>query len=122
VPVREMDMDLNLLRSRLEQELKHLTEKLEQLKADNDSIDNREGGWFGRRDEQANEGIELRKRQASEELQKVLLAEIEHALDKLNQGTYGLCDNCGQSIDPARLEAIPHANLCLNCKARQEKQ
>ena len=120
--VREMDMDLNLLRSRLEQELKHLTEKLEQLKADNDSIDNREGGWFGRRDEQANEGIELRKRQASEELQKVLLAEIEHALDKLNQGTYGLCDNCGQSIDPARLEAIPHANLCLNCKALQEKR
>jgi len=117
-----MDMDLNLLRSRLEQELKHLTEKLEQLKADNDSIDNREGGWFGRRDEQANEGIELRKRQASEELQKVLLAEIENALDKLNQGTYGLCDNCGQSIDPARLEAIPHANLCLNCKALQEKR
>jgi DnaK suppressor protein len=49
------------------------------------------------------------------------MAEVEHALHKFDQGTYGLCDICGQPIDPARLEALPQANLCLNCKARRAK-
>ena len=46
---------------------------------------------------------------------------MEHALAKFEKGTYGLCDNCGQFIDPARLEALPQASLCLSCKAREKK-
>ena len=49
------------------------------------------------------------------------LAEIKHALCKKDQGTYGLCDNCGQPTDLDRLEVLPQANLCLSCKARQVK-
>ena len=49
------------------------------------------------------------------------LAEVEHALDKFEKGTYGLCESCGQFIDPARLEALPQASLCLSCKAHEEK-
>ncbi len=36
---------------------------------------------------------------------------------KFDNGTYGLGDNYGHSIDPTRLEALPQANLCLSCKA-----
>jgi DnaK suppressor protein len=39
----------------------------------------------------------------------------------MHKFTYGFCDNCGQPIDPARLEAIPEANLCIKCKAQQAK-
>jgi len=117
-----MAIDFNLLHSRLEQERKRLTEELEHLKASNYPAGDRGGSWFGKRDEQANEAAELRKQQSSEERLKDLLAKAEHALHKFDEGNYGLCDNCGQSIEPARLEALPHANLCLNCKAFQEGQ
>ncbi|MFD7155587.1 TraR/DksA family transcriptional regulator [Kribbella sp. NPDC059898] len=43
------------------------------------------------------------------------LAEIEAALDRLTDGTYGLCERCGQPIAPARLEARPTARTCIDC-------
>jgi DnaK suppressor protein len=43
--------------------------------------------------------------------------EIDHALAKINAGTYGACENCGQPIPRARLKAIPHARLCIACKS-----
>jgi DnaK suppressor protein len=43
--------------------------------------------------------------------------EIDHALAKINNGTYGYCESCGQPIPKARLKAIPHARLCIACKS-----
>jgi len=43
------------------------------------------------------------------------LRETEEALGKLDAGTYGLCENCGNGIAPARLEAMPMARLCIDC-------
>ncbi len=117
-----MNIDLNILRSRLESEQKRLNEELKQLK---DSIrpanERREGSPFGKREEEANESFELEKRLALEKRIKGSLGEVEYALRKFEEGTYGLCDVCGQPIDPARLEALPQANLCMNCKANQAK-
>ena len=50
------------------------------------------------------------------------LESIEHALHQAQQGTYGICDRCGEPIDPARLEAVPEATLCVKCKAIVERQ
>jgi DnaK suppressor protein len=50
-----------------------------------------------------------------------LLAHIERALDRIENGEYGLCRSCGQPIAFARLEAVPHATLCIQCKSNQEK-
>jgi DnaK suppressor protein len=47
------------------------------------------------------------------------LAEIDKALQRLDVGTYGLCENCGQSIAPDRLAARPTAPTCINCAARR---
>ena len=41
---------------------------------------------------------------------------VERALEKLEDGTYGKCDNCGNEIPDARLEAVPSALLCVSCK------
>jgi DnaK suppressor protein len=43
--------------------------------------------------------------------------EIDFALEKILAGTYGLCEQCGQPIPEARLEALPHAALCVACKS-----
>jgi len=111
-----MTTSFNLNRSRLEQEQKRLTEELAQ-QTTNMRPERREGSPFGKREEEATESFELEKRLALEKRIKDQLADVEHALDKFDKGTYGLCDNCGQPIDPERLEALPQASLCLNCKA-----
>jgi len=117
-----MTIVFNLLRSRLEQEQKRLTEELGQLKAGMRPADERrEGSPFGKREEEATESFELEKRLALEKQIKEQLAGIEHALHKFDEGTYGSCDECGQPIDPARLEALPQASLCLSCKAKNAK-
>ena len=46
---------------------------------------------------------------------EVSQARIARALKKLDEGTYGQCDNCGQPIAPARLEAAPESVLCIAC-------
>jgi DnaK suppressor protein len=43
------------------------------------------------------------------------LDDIEHALSRLDAGTYGTCEVCGQAIPFERLEAIPHASTCVAC-------
>ena len=47
------------------------------------------------------------------------LAEVDAALGKLDAGTFGQCERCGQEIAPARLEAKPAARLCIECAARR---
>ena len=46
------------------------------------------------------------------------LAEVEQALAKLSEGSYGVCEDCGSSIDPLRLEAKPAARYCINCASK----
>lgn len=45
-------------------------------------------------------------------------ARIARALAKLEDGTYGVCDGCGEPIEPARLHAVPESVLCLACARR----
>jgi DnaK suppressor protein len=46
------------------------------------------------------------------------LNEVERALGKLENGSYGKCEDCGQPIDPLRLEAKPAAPYCINCASK----
>lgn len=110
------------LRSRLESEKARLVAELDKMDVNAQPTEvRREGSPFGKREEEATESFELEKRLAMEKQLKDQLAVIEHALEKFAEGTYGSCDVCGQPIDPARLEALPQANLCLNCKAKADK-
>jgi len=106
----------------LESEQKRLSEELEQLRADvRPTEERREGSPFGKREEEATESLELERRLAMEKQIREQLAEMEHALHKFEENTYGLCENCGKPIDPARLEALPQAKLCLSCMAKNAK-
>ncbi|HEX2287522.1 MAG TPA: TraR/DksA C4-type zinc finger protein [Gaiellaceae bacterium] len=50
-----------------------------------------------------------------------LLAAIDTALARIEAGTYGTCVNCGAQIPPERLEAMPWATLCIDCKRKEER-
>jgi RNA polymerase-binding protein DksA len=51
-----------------------------------------------------------------------MLTQTERALDRLDAGTYGLCENCGEPIGKARMQAFPRATLCVECKQKQERR
>ena len=109
-------------RELLETERKRLADELQQTQDNASSAEERrEGSPFGKREEEATETLELEKRLNMENRLRQDLASVDHALDKIQKGTYGNCDNCGKPIDPARLEALPQANLCMDCKALLSK-
>ena len=117
-----MTSNLDELRTHLESERKRLITELEESEASVRSMDaRREGSPFGKREEEATESFELEKRLAVEKQIREHLVEVEHALEKFEKGTYGLCDSCGQPIAPNRLQALPQASLCLDCKAKNAK-
>ena len=55
-----------------------------------------------------------------EENAEEVLARIEAALGRIEDGSYGKCANCGQDIGEARLEARPWATLCIDCQRKEE--
>ena len=50
------------------------------------------------------------------------LADIDRALSRIKNGTYGICESCGQVIEAKRVAAIPEANLCLECQTDIKSQ
>ncbi len=56
------------------------------------------------------------------ERERVLIRKIEHALNKLEDGTFRICEECDEEISEGRLKARPVATLCINCKEQQENQ
>jgi len=50
-----------------------------------------------------------------------LLYHLDKALERIEKNEYGNCRECGKAVNPARLEAVPHATLCIDCKSKEEK-
>lgn len=55
------------------------------------------------------------------DMDKLQLQAIDRALDAMDNGTYGTCQECGKAISEARLEAYPLATLCIDCKSDDER-
>lgn len=53
--------------------------------------------------------------------EKAFLEKIEHALAKIQDNTFGICEECGEEISIKRLEARPETTLCIKCKEDQER-
>lgn len=51
-----------------------------------------------------------------------LRSKTDRALHRIEEGSYGICESCGQPIEPARLKALPHVTLCLKCKKAEERR
>ena len=102
---------------------KQLKEEQKRLKAELATIPANDRGAIGYSTHQADdatEAFEQAKGLAMRQNTERLLDLVERALVRFDDGTYGLCADCGRPIDPARLEALPYAQLCLDCQSKQE--
>ena len=78
----------------------------------------------GAGDDQADAGSKTFEREHEMSLAnnaRDMLQQVEHALDRLANGTYGTCDTCATPIGKGRLQAFPRATLCLSCKQAEER-
>ncbi|MBI5643775.1 MAG: TraR/DksA C4-type zinc finger protein [Deltaproteobacteria bacterium] len=56
------------------------------------------------------------------DMRREQLEKLDEALRKIDDGTYGICNNCGSEIDEERLKAVAFAEYCVDCKKSQEKE
>ncbi|NRQ50986.1 TraR/DksA family transcriptional regulator [Aeromicrobium stalagmiti] len=108
----ELEGDLARLRIELDQSARELQDLLR------DGVD-------GAGNDQADVGSKGLERDAEMSLaanQRELLLQTEKALDRLDKGTYGQCESCGEAIGKNRLMAFPRATLCMTCKQREERR
>jgi DnaK suppressor protein len=108
----ELEADLTRLRT----ELDHSARELQDLLRD---------GVDGAGNDQADVGSKGLERDAEMSLaanQRELLLQTEKALDRLEKGSYGQCEVCGEAIGKNRLMAFPRATLCMTCKQREERR
>ena len=102
--------------SRIEEEVASLQSALSDVLRD---------GGDGAGDDQADTGAKAFERDQEMTLlanARDMLFQTRHALDRIDAGTYGTCENCGGPIGKARLQAFPRATLCVACKQRQERR
>ncbi len=79
----------------------------------------------GAGDDQADTGSKAFEREQEMTLlanTRETLFQTERALGRIEDGTYGTCESCGEAIGKARLQAFPRATLCVACKQRQERR
>jgi len=76
-------------------------------------------------DDQADSGSKTAERDAATSLLRTLLdrrTQAEHAMQRLDDGTYGNCEGCSNPIPVERLEVFPSATTCVNCKQNRERR
>ncbi|HEY3556651.1 MAG TPA: TraR/DksA family transcriptional regulator [Kribbella sp.] len=115
--------ELAELRAELEGEVEHLKEEIRD--AEQEIVGLFRDGSDGAGNDQADVGSTTLERYHELSLAnnaRDMLNQIEFALTRIDDGTYGVCDNCGNAIGKGRLQAFPRATLCVSCKERQERR
>lgn len=117
--------ELDEFRRLLEAERDRLAEELEAIEEHQPEVENvaldASGGYDEDLADVASDTFEREKGIAIENSVNDLLHQVEEALARIEEGTFGICEVCGQPIHPERLRALPYARLCINCKAREEQ-
>lgn len=68
----------------------------------------------------ASENYERAKDISLHEKNQLILKKVDEALEKMDLGVYGVCENCGKPIPDDRLDAVPYAEFCIHCKRKAE--
>lgn len=110
-------MDSNL-RQQLEVERERLMAELALLAEDERTRSTDERGYDNHLADDATDTVEVEQDLALEQHLRGLLFEVEQALERMDEGTYGRCENCGRPIDPERLAALPYTRFCVTCSQR----
>ena len=111
------------VRTELEADQARLQEEVDEAEADLAELMRESGEGSG--DDQADAGAATWEREHELSLTnnaKELLQQVGHALERIDEGVYGICESCGNPIGKMRLQAFPRATLCLTCKQKQERR
>jgi DnaK suppressor protein len=113
-------------RALLEAERRRLMEELRAVRRRAAQLDDQPhvGGDGGEDDgliDAAMQTLERDRESAVETSLRELLEEVERALQRLHDGVYGICERCRRPIALQRLQAIPYATLCIECKGHEER-
>lgn len=113
---------LEQIKEKLLQEKQELTKELNTFAKKNDKLDNEYETKFPdygeHEDENAAEVADFESDLYLEKTMEQSLKKIDQALINIEKGTYGLCEECGKKIDPARCLAFPTATKCMDCKRK----
>ncbi len=117
--------EIDEIRRRLEAERAELEERIEEIEANVfEKTQSDLSGEAGFDEDFADAGTATFDRERELSIQnnvRDLIGQIDRAISRIDEGTYGTCERCGRPIDAPRLKALPHALLCMDCKRREER-
>ena len=127
MPVREDESpwtakEMRQVRGQLNEELERLQTEL--VTAEEGLADLIRDSGDGAGDDQADAGSKTFEREHEMSLAnnaRSMVEQVEHALQRIDQRTYGICESCGNPIGKFRLQAFPRATLCMACKQAEER-
>ncbi|AIF40561.1 MULTISPECIES: TraR/DksA family transcriptional regulator [Dermacoccus] len=117
------DAELAEVRAELEADVARVRAELDELATDFEGLLRNPGDGAG--DDQADVGNANFEREHEISLARKsaeVLRQSERALERMDDGTYGVCESCGGPIGKLRLQAFPRATLCMTCKKKQERR
>ena len=108
------------LKEKLETEKKSITKELETFATKDPNLKHNWDTKYpnqedGDKDDEADEVQEYNNKLSVEYSLELKLKDVNMALEKIENGKYGICENCGKDIDIERLQACPEAKTCLKC-------
>ncbi|MQA78199.1 MAG: DNA-binding protein [Streptosporangiales bacterium] len=115
--------ELAAIRGKLTAELESLLEEV--TKAESDLANRLRDGTDGGGEDQADQGSKASEREHEISLvnnARDLIAQNERAIERIDAGSYGVCESCGGPIGKERLRVFPRATLCVVCKQREERR
>jgi RNA polymerase-binding protein DksA len=115
--------ELTELRGELEADVVHLKKEIHD--AQQEIVGLLRDGGDGAGNDQADVGSTTLERDHEMSLAnnaRDMVDQIERALHRIENGTYGICESCGNAIGKGRLQAFPRATLCVSCKEREERR
>ena len=120
-----MTIDTEVFRTRLEEERKRVQDAIDNIHQENPGSlgDETEEPTFqdNHMGDVATATFDREMASTLEDNSTHVLVEIDGALQRIEDGTFGVCERCGNPIDAERLEALPWATLCIEDKRKQER-
>lgn len=125
--MKENKRNFDKIKKQLEDQRKMIAEGIDHFTKDNLNLSQRDasGDLSGYTFHMADVATDNFDREFSLDLcsnEQQLLNRIDEALQKITEGTFGNCENCGVNISMERLKAVPYARLCIKCKEEEEKK
>ena len=120
---RQRKLDIEKFRERLEQEREELRAEIQRIEDRTAGRDRLNSDMAGEDFDEpggdaAQETLERSQSMAIGENLREMLENVANALNKIADGSYGICDACSKDIPKARLEIMPAATMCTTCRAR----